>query len=308
MKEKNINNCLQEFLKIKKLCGLSVKTLEDYESFVSIFTSWLNDKNIYSLTDDILLEYVSFLTNRHLSKATRATYIRHAKVFLNWLCEEYQLNLKVNRMPVPKTPKKNPYMYNRDEISLIFQTIYGEGQWIDLRNCAIVSLMLDSGFRRNEICMLTHKDINYMDKVINVFGKGEKERFVPLGNVTSTFMKEYHSRCPFSSDYFFVNKSGEPITSNSIKLFMFKYSKQLPFEFSSHRLRHNFGTNFLVDMYYTKGCMDIYALMSVMGHEQIKTTERYLHVANQIIYTRSHISHIDSIHGITARTLNQNHA
>lgn len=308
MKEININSCLQSFLNIKRLWGLSDKTLDAYESFIGMFTSWLSDKNIYSLTDDILLEYVDHHLNRHISKATAATYIRHTKVFLNWLCEEYTLQLNVDKMPLPKAPKKNPYIYNNDDITSIFQTVYGEGRWIDIRNCAIVSLMLDSGLRRNEVCMLMNKSINYSDKIINVLGKGEKDRFVPLGNVTITFMKEYQSCCPFSSDYFFVSKSGEPITSNSIKLFMSKYSKKLPFEFSSHRLRHNFATNYLVDMYEIKGSMDIYALMAVMGHEQIETTQRYLHVANQIIYSRTHISHIDSIHGITAQALNQTYA
>ena len=264
---------------------------------------------IYALNNAVLLDYVDYHLKRKISKATVATYIRHVKVFLSWLCEEYNLQLAVEKMPVPKTPKKNPRIYTNDEITSIFNVIYGDGRWIDVRNCAIVSLMLDSGLRQSEVSFIKSNDVNLNSKIINIFGKGQKERFVPIGNTTSLYMSYYQSICPYSShEYFFVGKDGAQITSNTIKLFMSKASRKLPFEFSSHKLRHNFGTNFLVDMYEIKGCMDIYALKSLMGHEQIKTTERYLHVANQIIFSRSHTSHVDRISGIAAPVLNQREA
>ena len=74
-----------------------------------------------------------------------------------------------------------------------------------------------------------------------------------------------------------------------------KISKKLPFEFSSHKLRHNFGTNYCLDQYDKYGQIDIYKLMVIMGHEDIKTTRKYLHIANSIIVARSNISHLDKI-------------
>ena len=71
--------------------------------------------------------------------------------------------------------------------------------------------------------------------------------------------------------------------------------KKLPFEFSSHKLRHNFATNYLLDQYERFGQMDIYQLMAIMGHEDISTTRRYLHEANGILAVRGCISHLDKV-------------
>lgn len=71
--------------------------------------------------------------------------------------------------------------------------------------------------------------------------------------------------------------------------------KILPFEFSSHKLRHNFATNYLLNQYEMFGQMDIYQLMVVMGHEDISTTRRYLHQANNILSAKTYISHLDKL-------------
>ena len=69
---------------------------------------------------------------------------------------------------------------------------------------------------------------------------------------------------------------------------MWKLAQKLPFEFSSHKLRHNFATNYCIDQYKKHGFVDIYKLMILMGHKDVKTT-------NQIIVSRESVSHIDKI-------------
>ena len=128
-----------------------------------------------------------------------------------------------------------------------------------------------------------------------VCGKGNKERTVPLGSFTIRFMREYLRLCPHKSDKIFVERRGEPLTCNAVKLLVRKLAKELPFELSSHKLRHNFATNYCIDQYETRGNIDIYSLMIIMGHEDIETTERYLHHAKEIISTRNSISHLDKL-------------
>ena len=74
-----------------------------------------------------------------------------------------------------------------------------------------------------------------------------------------------------------------------------KLANQLQFELSSHKLRHNFATNYCIDQFTRNNQVDIYSLMYLMGHENIETTRRYLHFAMEIIASRETISHLDTI-------------
>jgi site-specific recombinase XerD len=130
---------------------------------------------------------------------------------------------------------------------------------------------------------------------MKVHGKGNKERLVPLGNISKRYIFEYMKVCPFDSLYLFVSRRGDIVSPNSLKQMVSKIGKKLPFEFSCHKLRHNFATNYCLDQYRFNGNIDIYSLMSIMGHENVKTTERYLHFATQIIASENHISHLDKI-------------
>lgn len=78
-------------------------------------------------------------------------------------------------------------------------------------------------------------------------------------------------------------------------MFVNSLSNKLPFDLSAHKLRHNFATNYILDQYKEKGKVDIYQLKALMGHSDIETTERYLHIANEIIASNNSISHLDNI-------------
>lgn len=92
-----------------------------------------------------------------------------------------------------------------------------------------------------------------------------------------------------------VSRTGKELTCNAVKHMMFSIQRKLPFEFSSHKLRHNFATNYCIDQYEKTGQIDIYKLMLLMGHEDIETTRVYLHHANQIIASKMNISHLDKV-------------
>ena len=293
----NMETALNKFLLSKKLAGLTEQSLTHYSEINRSFASDCLSEPVSAITVEYYQTYFLSLYDRHLSKATVSTYIRHIKIFLKWLEVEYNLDLQTKKIKVPKSPKKNPHIYTNTELQQIFALIHKDDSWLSLRNCAIVSLMLDSGLRQNEACLLKTCDVDMSRQILKVFGKGEKERFVPLGNMSRQFLREYFAKCPYHKKYVFCSKDGSQITRNAVKLFMNKLAVQLPFEFGSHRLRHNFATNFLIDQYNEKGSMDIYALLTILGHEDVKTTERYLHIANQVIYSTSHISHLDKIMG-----------
>ncbi len=291
-----LETAFEQFIEFKKLQGLAETSINCYRSFVTPFLEMVGfEYEISSVTESAIHNYISSLFDRDISKSTRATYVRHLKCFLNWMKKYLDTDLYTDRIIVPKSNKKVLRIYDDEDIALIFRTIEAENEWLTARNCAMVALMLDSGLRQGEGCDLLTDNIFFNKSMLKVCGKGDKERIVPLGNIATYYMKQYSSLCPYHDTYFFLSRRGEPVTRDAVKHFMWKLAQKLPFEFSSHKLRHNFATNYCIDQYEKHGFVDIYKLMILMGHEDVKTTNRYLHIANQIIVSRESVSHIDKI-------------
>lgn len=291
-----IDNCLQKFITRKRLAGLAEKSIHDYEMFINMFVKFIGEDTLVdTLTHDMIDAYLDYQVQRPLAMATLATYIRNAKIFLLWVEDTYNVSVNASEIVVPKTPKTTPRIYSADDIRLIFSTISCENEWLRLRNCAMVALMLDSGLRQSEVCRLKHCDVDFNSNILRVHGKGGKERLVPLGAFSKQFILDYLNICPYESDSLFVARNDGTVTNNSLKLTVSKIAKKLPFEFSCHKLRHNFATNYCIDQYEEFGRVDIYSLMAIMGHENIETTERYLHFAMQILASKQHVSHLDKI-------------
>lgn len=292
-----VEDAYNKFIRTRKLNGLSKKTITAYTLFVGYFIKFIDgSKDLYSLTQDDIESYIEYQVDRDISKNTLSTYICHFKIFVHWVCDNYDVSFTYKSIKVPKTSKKIVTIYTEPEIKQIFDIIEHPLKWITYRDKAIISFMLDSGIRQSEVCSLKAKNIFFERNRMVVRGKGDKERMVPLGKYSVTLYKEYCSLCPYESEMAFVTKTGTPLKTNTVKLMVSKLKKKLPFEISSHKLRHNFATNYCLDMYYKNGSIDIYRLMTIMGHEDISTTNRYLHIANEIIASSECLSHLDDIY------------
>ena len=245
------------------------------------------------ITPDHLEDFMDHLYGRSLSQNSISSYTRNARIFLKWYQKKHTVQYDYTDLPVPKTPKKIVRLYTPEEIRTIFQMVDTCSPWLDARNRAIIALMLDSGIRQGEACSLLLDNVDFANKRMKVYGKGNKERFVPLGDTSIRFLQEYLRLRPYGLDQVFVSYHGEPLTCNAVKSMTGDLQALLPFEFSSHKLRHNFATNYLVNQYDQFGHMDIYQLMVIMGHEDVETVRRYLHEANGLIASRCCISHLD---------------
>lgn len=283
------------FLYLKQLQGCSDKTVSCYQQVLLPFIKFVGDIPLTDLSRENHNEYIYLLTQRKYSRATFASYVRQLKVFIRWLESEYHLSLESEKLKVPVAHRRVVHIFSDGEIIDLFDSIEASPEWIRLRNCAMVALMLDSGLRQNEVACLRSEDIYWSSGTLKVLGKGAKERVVPFGCFSRDFMKMYREQCPYSDEYFFVDRHGGVLTADAVKHFMHKLSDKLPFDVSSHRLRHNFATNYCLNQYEKYGTIDLYRLMILMGHEDIETTRIYLHHANQIIASVSAISHLDKI-------------
>lgn len=291
-----VQEVLKKFIRTRKLKGCSKKTIKDYEEFISLFVRYIGeDLDIFDMGQEDIEEYIEYQVDRSISRTTLATYVRHLKIFIKWICENYEVSFTYKSISVPKNTKKNVRVYTDQEIRQIFDNVEGVETWIVWRNKAIISFMLDSGLRQNEVCILKDAKIYQESSRMVIHGKGDKERTVPIGNQSLYFYNEYRRLCPHKSEFAFVSKTGEQLTNNAVKLMVSKLNKKLSFPISSHKLRHNFATNYCLDMYYKHGSIDIYRLMILLGHEDIATTRRYLHLANKIIASSESLSHVDMV-------------
>lgn len=291
-----LQKAFEKFIFAKRIQGLSAKSIADYEMMIGLFVRYIGeDISVENLTREQVDGYMMYQLERGLSRSTFASYVRNAKIFLIWLEKECSIDVQATEIKTPKTPKTMPYIYSNEDIARIFSIIQFDEEWLTYRNKSIVALMLDSGLRQEEICNLKKTDVDFHGNIIKVHGKGNKERLVPLGLLAKRFLITYLELCPHESKRIFVNLHGENLTTTALKQMARKMAKELPFEFSCHKLRHNFATNYCLDQYEQYGKIDVYSLMAIMGHESIQTTERYMHIATQILASRQHISHLDRI-------------
>lgn len=291
-----IQRAFDDFILSRRLADLSVKTISNYIQFVTPYVDFLGANTpITDVTQENITRYLEKVINKPISKATRTTYIRHVKVFLKWCTENQETHYDYKKVKVPKSPKKNVKIYTKEEFLELLENVDAESEWLTIRNKCILALMYDSGLRQSEVCTLELSRVSFTDRNMVVHGKGNKERTVPLGALTSRFMKQYLELCPYKSKMVFVNRRGKPLTNNAVKLLITRLSDKTGIDVSSHKLRHNFATNYCIDQYEKYGHVDIYRLMIIMGHEDIETTRRYLHHANEIIGSKNCISHLDKI-------------
>lgn len=291
-----LHEVYDNFILAKKLADLSEKTLTNYRLFVYPFVKYVGtDVDVINITQNNINLYLGSIIDKDISKASKSTYIRHIKCFLKWVSENYEVNYNYKQIRVPKSPKKQVKVYDENEIRQIFDCVTTEKEWLTCRNKCIIALMLDSGLRQSEVCTLLRKRIDFVGHKLIVSGKGNKERVVPLGRLSQSLIEQYYSICPYKSEYVFVSRNGGKMTCNAVKKLVNKISNKLSFDFSSHKLRHNFATNYLLDQYEYKGQVDIYKLSILLGHAEVETTKRYLHIANEIIASQENISHLDKI-------------
>ena len=292
-----LQEAYEEFIYSRRLSGSKPKTLEAYKSLVYPFiVSCGPDMDVLEVTNSHINAFIESVIDRHVSQGTLSTTVGHLKVFLQYMEDDYPVNYKLRKVKVPRMPKKVVRIYSDAEIVQIFQAVKAESPWMVYRNSAIIALMLDSGLRLSEAVGLLKANVDFDSCLLKVCGKGNKERVVPMGKFTRYFLLAYLDACPYEDDTrVFVGRRGAVLTTDAVKHMIYRVGECLPFEFSSHKLRHNFATNYCLDQYDRFGQVDIYRLMALMGHESVETTRRYLHFANQLIAARTSVSHVDHV-------------
>lgn len=274
-----------QFLLVEK--GLTPTTVKNYQDDLGQFFSMLKDKNI-SLTEELLGEHLQyFIREQNIKGLTAATVIRRLSTLRNFyifLQKEGLLNEKIPTIPVPKLGQHLPSVLSFEEVERLLEMPNLKTD-AGIRDRAMLEVMYASGLRVSELLMLERSMINFDNNLIRIFGKGRKERIIPLGDYAIMYLQKYmvdvRSRnVGKGTKYVFLNKSGKPLTRQYFFQQIKNYAKKagISAEISPHTLRHCFATHLL------ENGAELRAVQEMLGHTNIVTTQIYTHIStNRII-------------------------
>lgn len=274
------------------------------QTWVNGFLTELENKNFSTLTvrsyHTVLEEFISFCNQRHISKEDaflpanlrlffanlqltnpkRNTVLRKiatVRSFATYLMQQGQLTKNPFKLlPSPKKEKLLPKFLSLSETDHLLDTA-SHSKHFATRNTALFELMYSSGLRRSEVTNLKIRDVDFFNGLVKVFGKGRKERLVPVTQTALQALKNYLA-CrpnPQPDQPLFLNKNGKTLSGNGLA-YIFKnmaIASHLARRVTPHSLRHSFATHLLGN-----GC-DLRSLQEMLGHKSLSTTQVYTHVS-----------------------------
>lgn len=278
--EKKIED-FESYLLLEK--KYSKNTIVSYQNDLSKFKEYFikEKKSLKSLDNNDLKAYVQSI-NKSMSAKSVSRNISTLKSFYKFLMiEKYVNKSPLTNVVNPKVKKELPKVLSEEEVIklLDFQINDNYGY----RNKAMLELMYSSGLRVSELINLKMTDVDLELEVVRIFGKGSKERIIPLGAYASLALKEYITYYRGSllkkknSDYLFLSSRGDKMTRQAFFKILKKIAKEqgIKTEFSPHTLRHSFATHLL------KHGADLRSIQELLGHSDVSSTQIYTHISNE---------------------------
>jgi integrase/recombinase XerD len=272
--------------------GLSLNTLESYSRDLNKYLDFLSVKGIkdISATSDVtIVSFISALKKKRLSNRSIARNVTSIKMFYTFFTENHYIRKNPTlTIETAKGETKLPQVLSIEEVELLLQkpdrnTVRG------LRDAALLELLYATGLRVSELVYLPVNNLNLEAGYLIAYGKGSKERLVPIGEVAQNAIREYLKKARpvllgnSQSHYLFLTRNGKPFTRQGFWKLIKKYtlSTGIQKNISPHTLRHSFASHLL-----ERGA-DLRSVQMMLGHVDISTTQ---------IYTRVNTERLKKIH------------
>ncbi len=271
----------KNYLKLER--GLSINSIKSYEFDIVQFKNFIIENKIDESPKKCSKSTVKrYLYKNFSNKNTRsqARSISALKGFFNYLLFEGKINSSpLNDIESPKIENKLPEVLTEDEIKRLISSVKIDSEF-GQRNKAIIEVLYGTGIRVSELTELKISNIFFNENIIKVTGKGNRERYVPLGKIASIEIKKYlNAREKLKidskfSDILFLNRYGRQLTRSMIFKVINDSSINAGIDkkISPHTLRHSYATHLL------KNGADLRTIQLILGHESITTTEIYTHL------------------------------
>ncbi len=266
-----------DYLKYER--KLSPETISNYRYDLIKLYKFVCDRKIdlLKVDQDIVEEYLKQINT--LDSSTISRNITSINNFYNYLIIEK----KVRQNPCefidrPKMKQRIPNSLTIKEVDELLDIKLNN--LFDYRNKAMLELMYSTGLRVSEMINLTTRDIDFENAIVRCFGKGSKERIVPLNDYVIYYLKLYlDRRSNFlkkdRNDYLFLNNHGKKMTRQGFEYILKKIleDKKIDKYVTPHTLRHSFATHLL------EGGADLRSIQLLLGHENLVTTTIYTHAS-----------------------------
>ena len=262
--------------------GLSPQTWISYLEDLQLFFNYFSDKKT---TDDLqetdLYEFLKYSLSIGRSVSTALRRLSSTRSFFIFLKKEGYYKGGIPDIETPKKPKHLPNCLTEEEMEKLLDAPDLTSP-SGIRDKAMLETMYASGLRVSELLKLEKGQVNLTKGVITVFGKGAKERKVPISDYAVEYIKKYINEVRNKSEYksskfLFLNKNGQPISRIYFFRQVKKYSELAGIEtqVSPHTLRHSFATHLL-----NHGAQ-LRIVQGMLGHTNIATTQIYTHVSSE---------------------------
>ncbi len=272
----------KSYLKIER--GLSLNSIVSYENDTLSLKNYILDNKIkespIECTPDTLNSFI-YNSSKKNSPRSQARKISGLKSFFKFLVfEGYLKSSPMSNIESPKLGRKLPDILNVEEISQMISSINIKEKF-GQRNKTIIEILYGTGIRVSELIELKISNIFFKENLIRVLGKGDKERFVPIGLKAKKSIidyinndRKYQKIEESSNDILILSKYGKKITRHMIFTLIKNISKKsgITKKISPHTFRHSFASHLL------KNGADLRTIQLILGHENITTTEIYTHL------------------------------
>jgi|TARA_B110000238_G_scaffold19519_1_gene19117 integrase/recombinase XerD len=277
-------NDFNDYLKIER--GFSINSISSYKEDISKFNKFIdNSKSPLEVSSDDIKEFLQKIS-KGMNSSSQSRIISGLRSFFEFLIfEKYISQNPLRLIESPKISRKLPDTLSIEEIDLLISNLDLSKEQGE-RNLAIIELLYGCGLRVSELVDLKISDLFFNENFIKVTGKGNKQRLIPIGNITKQNVNNYlqNSRNKIKvvsafNDHVFLNRRGKNLTRAMIFTIVKNLAKKANFSksISPHTFRHSFATHLL------ENGADLRTIQQLLGHESITTTEIYMHLDNKYL-------------------------
>ncbi len=268
--------------------AVSAHTLDAYRRDLTALSQWAAGQGLalIELPADALRAFIAAEHRRGLAPKSLQRRLSACRSFYAWLLRHGRISASpAAAIRAPKAPRKLPQVLDADEVKVLVEVPTDAP--LGLRDRALLELFYSSGLRLSELCALRWRDLDLDDALVNVLGKGSRQRIVPLGSYARTALAEWRASTGAANDSpVFPGRSG-PITPRAVQYRLRQLGQRqgLTKAVHPHMLRHSFASHIL------ESSGDLRGVQELLGHADIATTQIYTHLDFQHLATVCDAAH-----------------